>query len=129
VEHWALQLLPVPAYLASLGSVTTRATAAMALQNAAGALRALVSCNLRLPVTSSLQTSSSAFAVSLLRGLAGGAYLDKTIVTERVLHVTKHFEKIDPGKVRSLNTASSVADSVVAHRCRAAAAGSGHRQL
>ena len=94
-----LKPLLVPAYFASLGSVTTRATAIMALQNAAGALRALVSCNLRLPVTSSFQTSSSAFAVSLLRGLAGGAYLDKTIVTDRVLHVTKHFEKIDPGKV------------------------------
>jgi NADH dehydrogenase (ubiquinone) 1 alpha/beta subcomplex 1 len=41
----------------------------------------------------------SAFSVSLLRGLAGGAYLDKTVVTDRVVHVTKHFEKIDPKKV------------------------------
>lgn len=39
-------------------------------------------------------------SLSLWRGFAGGGYLDKDDVTQRVLEVTKHFEKIDPAKVR-----------------------------
>lgn len=38
-------------------------------------------------------------SLSLWRGFAGGGYLDKDNVTQRVLDVTKHFEKIDPAKV------------------------------
>ena len=34
-----------------------------------------------------------------LRRLAEGTFLDRQNVTERVLHVVRHFEKIDPDKV------------------------------
>ena len=34
-----------------------------------------------------------------LRGVAEGTFLDRQNVTERVLHVVRHFEKIDPAKV------------------------------
>lgn len=73
----------------------------MVLQNAAAALRTLVLSNIRLPATTYLQASGSAAALSIFRGFAGGSYLDKDNVTERVMSVTKHFEKIDPAKVEA----------------------------
>jgi hypothetical protein len=45
------------------------------------------------------QPRSGSLPVVLARFFAGG-FLDKDKVTERVMYVTKHFEKVDPAKVR-----------------------------
>lgn len=37
----------------------------------------------------------------MLRSFAEGTYLNKNEVTERILNVVKHFDKIEPGKVMS----------------------------
>ena len=74
---------------------------AMAL--ALTALRTAVLSVLRLPASQKLGfTAAQAAASSGRRSFAGGAYLDKDEVTERVLNVTKHFEKVEPGKVRAV---------------------------
>lgn len=56
----------------------------------------------RLPLQQAYVAGDGSAAVSLniWRGFAGGGYLDKTEVTDRVINVTKHFEKIDPAKVK-----------------------------
>ncbi|KAI8467036.1 MAG: acyl carrier protein [Monoraphidium minutum] len=61
-------------------------------------LRQAILKHVRIPVQ---QTSNPAAAAvsSFWRGFAGGGYLDKDEVTQRVLNVAKHFEKVDPGKV------------------------------
>lgn len=46
-----------------------------------------------------IDTVGAPFALYLSRGLAGGTFLDRNKVTERVLHVVRHFEKIDQSKV------------------------------
>lgn len=53
----------------------------------------------RIPVQQTSSNPAAAALSSFWRGFAGGGYLDKDEVTQRVLHVTKHFEKIDPAKV------------------------------
>lgn len=62
--------------------------------------RAAVLGHLRL--TATLPSAGQAFAPSLsnviVRGFGGG-FLDKDKVTERVIYVAKHFEKVDPAKV------------------------------
>lgn len=69
------------------------------------AVRTAVLRHIRWPAQSALGASSSssqaALGLSLWRGFAGGGYLDKDEVTQRVLDVTKHFEKIDATKVGS----------------------------
>jgi NADH dehydrogenase (ubiquinone) 1 alpha/beta subcomplex 1 len=67
-------------------------------------LRQAVLRHVRLPVQSAAGwggSSSGQAAVSLaaVRFFAGGGYLDKDEVIQRVLDVTKHFEKIDASRV------------------------------
>lgn len=73
----------------------------MALSSTVQALRAGVLRHIRLPVQQVYAASGSkpSLALNWWRGFAGGGYLDKDEVTQRVLDVTKHFEKIDPAKV------------------------------
>jgi len=63
-------------------------------------LRRAVLQHVRIPVQQTSSNPAAAAVSSFWRGFAGGGYLDKTEVTDRVLHVTKHFEKIDAAKVR-----------------------------
>lgn len=59
------------------------------------ALRSVVLQHLRLsPVATQ---AGPAFGTIISRGFSG-AFLDKDKVTERVIYVTKHFEKVDPAK-------------------------------
>lgn len=67
----------------------------MALSAAASALRAAVLANLRVPIAS---VPSSQAWPALTRAFGGG-FLEKDKVTERVIYVAKHFEKVDPAKV------------------------------
>lgn len=76
----------------------------MALSSAASMLRSTVLKHLRLHVTNVQQSALPTFTNVISRGFGGG-FLDKDTVTERVLHVTKHFEKIDASKARGLFTA------------------------
>lgn len=73
----------------------------MALSNAAQALRSSLLQHFRLPLqqTSIGGVQAPAIALNIWRGFAGGGHLDKDEVTQRVINVTKHFEKIDPAKV------------------------------
>ena len=64
-------------------------------------LRRAVLAHIRMPLQQTTSSNPAAAAASSFwRGFAGGGYLDKDEVTQRVLHVTKHFEKIDPAKAR-----------------------------
>lgn len=69
------------------------------LQRTFAAVRQGVLANVRL--TPNFQTSEAVAPVSLqfLRGFADASYLDKNEVTDRVLNVVKHFDKVDDGKV------------------------------
>ena len=74
----------------------------MALAASVQALKGGLLRHIRLPLQQAYAPSSSsgsAAALSLWRGFAGGHYLDKSEVTERVVNVAKHFEKIDAAKV------------------------------
>lgn len=74
----------------------------MALSSAVCALKQGLLRHMRIPLQQQGVLSSAAAAgtcVSLWRGFAGGSHLDKDEVIQRVLEVTKHFEKIDPAKV------------------------------
>lgn len=75
----------------------------MSLSAAAQAVRAAVLRHMRLGVQGQAVPGGLGAAASLafVRGFAGGHYLDKGEVTERVLNVTKHFEKIQADKVRT----------------------------
>jgi hypothetical protein len=64
-------------------------------------LRQAVLRHVRIPLQQTSSNPAAAAVSSFWRGFAGGGYLDKDEVTQRVLHVTKHFEKIDPAKVRA----------------------------
>ena len=68
----------------------------MALSQAASSIRALVLRHMRIPIQTNAGAASS---LAIFRGFAGGSYLDKDDVTQRVLHVAKHFQRVDPGKV------------------------------
>ncbi|KXZ46878.1 hypothetical protein GPECTOR_39g372 [Gonium pectorale] len=71
----------------------------MALNSAASMLKTTVLKHLRVSVTSSLQSTALPTFTNIISRGFGGGFLDKDAVTERVLHVTKHFEKIDASKV------------------------------
>lgn len=79
----------------------------MVLSSAVSALRQGLLRHVRMPIQQAAAVSSTSglagASLSLWRGFAGGGYLDKDEVTQRVLNVTKHFEKIDPGKVSVLS--------------------------
>jgi NADH dehydrogenase (ubiquinone) 1 alpha/beta subcomplex 1 len=51
------------------------------------------------PCIHTQQVFGGASSLTLLRQFAEGTYLDKDQVTERVLHVVKHFDKVEPSKV------------------------------
>lgn len=73
----------------------------MALSAVASGFRSSVLQHLRLPVLQSIQQTDAlpTFTNIIARGFGGG-FLDKGSVTDRVIHVAKHFEKVDPAKVR-----------------------------
>ena len=70
----------------------------MALQGALQSLRSVALSRISIPV-SSLQASVRAGAVTFLRGFAESTYIDKNVVTDRVINVVKNFDKVDPAKV------------------------------
>ncbi len=73
----------------------------MALSSAASALRNVVLSHLRLPACSACSAISAlpTFSGIISRGFSGH-FLEKDSVVERVIYVAKHFEKVDPAKVR-----------------------------
>ena len=70
----------------------------MALAGALHTLRSSLLARISLPVNR-LQAVGAAASLSLVRGFAESQYLDKDVVTERVLSVVKNFDKVDPSKV------------------------------
>jgi NADH dehydrogenase (ubiquinone) 1 alpha/beta subcomplex 1 len=88
----------------------------MSLSAAAHAVRAAVLRHMRLGVQGQAAAAGGLGALAFARGFAGGHFLDKGEVTERVLNVTKHFEKIQADKVRG--GASACALSLLASRRR-----------
>jgi NADH dehydrogenase (ubiquinone) 1 alpha/beta subcomplex 1 len=75
----------------------------MAVSSTVAAVKQGLLRHLRVPIQQQSLFGSAVApgtSLSLWRGFAGGGYLDKDDVTQRVLEVTKHFEKIDPAKVR-----------------------------
>lgn len=65
-------------------------------------LRQTVLKHLRVPASlPSQQALAPSISQVITRGFAGG-FLDKDKVTERVVYVTKHFDKVDPSKVGAL---------------------------
>jgi hypothetical protein len=73
----------------------------MALSNAASLLRNTVLMHLRIPVSSASQIKLPNLSYILSRGYGGG-FLERDSVVERVIYVAKHFEKVDPAKVRCM---------------------------
>lgn len=73
----------------------------MALSSAAAAVKQGLLRHFRVPLQQACSSSNvgAGLGLSLWRGFAGGGYLDKGEVTQRVIEVAKHFEKIDPAKV------------------------------
>lgn len=72
-------------------------------QMALAGLRNAVLSHIRLGVSShAQQTLGGVYSLTSLRGFAEGTYLNKSDVTERVLHVVKNFDKVGEHKVRSL---------------------------
>jgi len=72
----------------------------MALSAAASALKSAVLLHLRVPVTSSLTLNALPTFTNIITRGFGGGFLEKDAVVERVIYVAKHFEKVDPAKVR-----------------------------
>ena len=76
----------------------------MSLNSVAASFRSSVLRHLRLPGHASTLPAVGSLLPRLgdvlVRGFSSG-FLDKGVVTERVLHVTKHFEKIDAAKARA----------------------------
>ena len=70
----------------------------MALAGALHTFRSSLLARISLPVNR-LQAVGAAASLSLVRGFAESQYLDKDVVTERVLQVVKNFDKVDPSKV------------------------------
>ncbi len=70
----------------------------MALQGALQTLRSGVLSRISIPVNS-LQAVGGAGGLSLLRGFAESTYIDKNVVTDRIINVVKNFDKVDPAKV------------------------------
>ncbi|EFJ46603.1 acyl-carrier protein, probably mitochondrial [Volvox carteri f. nagariensis] len=71
----------------------------MALSSAVSMIRSTVLKHLRVTVTCNAHQSALPTFTNIISRGFGGGFLDKDGVTERVLHVTKHFEKIDASKV------------------------------
>lgn len=62
------------------------------------AFRSAVLAHLRLPAPTMLSQAGPVMSNVVIRAFSGG-FLDKDKVTERVIYVAKHFEKVDPAKV------------------------------
>jgi NADH dehydrogenase (ubiquinone) 1 alpha/beta subcomplex 1 len=72
----------------------------MALLGALHTLRSSLLARVSLPLSRVPAVSVGAAAsLSLVRGFAESTYLDKHVVTDRVLEVVKNFDKVDPSKV------------------------------
>ena len=70
----------------------------MALQGALQSLRSGVLCRVSVPVNS-LQAVGGAGGLTLFRGFSDSTYIDKNVVTDRIVNVVKNFDKVDPAKV------------------------------
>lgn len=86
----------------------------MALAQAFANLRTGVIRHFSIPATS-LQAAAGGLSLNLTRSFAGGTYLDKSEVTDRILNVVKHFDKIEPGKVRTYCRQESNLDCSFSH--------------
>nr|7AR9_T Chain T, SDAP1 [Polytomella sp. Pringsheim 198.80]7ARD_T Chain T, SDAP1 [Polytomella sp. Pringsheim 198.80] len=67
----------------------------MALSSASSFFKAVVLRNLRVSVSQSTFVPIG----NVISRAYGGHGLDRDTVTERVIHVAKHFEKVDPNKI------------------------------
>lgn len=74
------------------------AFAIMALQGALQSVRSGVLSRISIPVNN-LQAIDRAGAITFLRGFAESTYIDKNVVTDRIINVVKNFDKVDPAKV------------------------------
>eukprot|EP00879_Flechtneria_rotunda_P001182 GHRR01001329.1.p1 GENE.GHRR01001329.1~~GHRR01001329.1.p1 ORF type:complete len:180 (+),score=42.37 GHRR01001329.1:19-558(+) len=101
--YQVMSLLPAAAHQATCirSDCTSQGASKMAVSSAVAAVKQGLLRHLRMPLQQACSSNSfgPSVGLSLWRGFAGGGYLDKDEVTQRVLEVTKHFEKIDPGKV------------------------------
>ena len=70
----------------------------MALAQAFASIRSGVIRHAGVPI-SSCQAAAGGLGCILSRSFAEGTYLNKSEVTDRILNVVKHFDKIEPGKV------------------------------
>ena len=73
----------------------------MALSSAASALRNAVLLHLRVPASSTSAINALPTFTNIITRGFGGGFLERDSVVERVLFVAKHFEKVDPAKVRT----------------------------
>lgn len=74
------------------------------LQRGFAVLRQGVLANVRLAPGTSVFQGLTASQCQAVRGFADSSYLDKSDVTSRVLAIVKNFEKVDPAKVRMLDS-------------------------
>ena len=72
----------------------------MALAQALAGIRLGVLRHAGVPI-SSCQAAAGGLTTILSRAFAEGTYLNKNDVTDRILNVVKHFDKIEPGKVKA----------------------------
>ena len=79
----------------------------MVLQGALQTLRSGVLSRLSIPVNR-LQAVGGAGGLTLLRGFAESTYIDKNVVTDRIINVVKNFDKVDPSKVGLLSPSDLV---------------------
>jgi len=70
----------------------------MALLGALQGLRSSLLTRVRIPVNG-VQVVGAASTLQLMRAFSESTYLDKNVVTDRVLNVVKNFDKVDPSKV------------------------------
>ena len=73
----------------------------MALLGALQSLRSSLLTRVSIPINR-VQVVGAASTLSLVRAFSESTYLDKNVVTDRVLNVVKNFDKVDPSKVCSL---------------------------
>ena len=74
----------------------------MALARAVANVRSGVLSQIRIPLTT-CQAAAGDLSSIFIRNFAEGTYLGQDEVTERILNVMKHFDKIQPGKVDRQN--------------------------
>jgi NADH dehydrogenase (ubiquinone) 1 alpha/beta subcomplex 1 len=77
----------------------------MALGGALQNIRSSFLGRLRIPINR-VHAAGAATTLSLVRAFSESTYLDKNVVTERILNVVKNFDKVDPAKVRRASNKS-----------------------